>query len=188
MKTYKYGQKLPKKVEKKLDAYIERIKAIKWFKPSPDFKEEDARVLAEKVISSFGAAATVEFRGLKSPEDWDAARGAALDAARGAALDAARDAALDAAWDAALDAARDAALDAARDAARGAAWNAAWDAALDAARDAARGARDELANEIEIYKLKYPDGNFRNLISLYEMGLYPVGVVDGKFIIYVPKQ
>lgn len=34
MTTYKYGQELPSEVESKLDAYIERIKAIKWFQPS----------------------------------------------------------------------------------------------------------------------------------------------------------
>ena len=32
----KYNQKLPAEVEEKLDAYIERIKAIKWFQPKAD--------------------------------------------------------------------------------------------------------------------------------------------------------
>ncbi len=81
-----------------------------------------------------------------------------------------------------------AARDAAWGAAWGAAWDAAWGAAWDAARDAARGAADVLALNIEEYKKKYPNGNFINLIPLYEAGLYPIGVVDGKFIVYAPEE
>lgn len=36
----KYGQELPIEVETKLDAYIERIKAINWFKPQNPKREE----------------------------------------------------------------------------------------------------------------------------------------------------
>ena len=81
----------------------------------------------------------------------------------------------DAAWGAAWGAARDAALDAA--------WGAAWDAA----RDAAWGAADIFALNIEGYKTKYPNGNFINLIPLWEAGLYPVWVIDWKFVVYVPQ-
>lgn len=35
---------------------------------------------------------------------------------------------------------------------------------------------------------KSKKGNFINLIPIYEAGLYPVGVVDGKFIVYVPPS
>ena len=80
----------------------------------------------------------------------------------------------------------DAAWDAARDAARDAAWDAARDAAWDAARDAAWGAQDLLVLNLDSYKEKYPQGNFINLIPIWELGLYPIGVIDGKFIIYIP--
>ena len=83
-------------------------------------------------------------------------------------------------WDAAWGSAWDAAWGSARDAAWGAAW--------DAARGAAWGAADVLALEINAYRKKYPKGNFVNLLPLWELGLYPVGVVKGKFIIYVPKK
>lgn len=56
-----------------------------------------------------------------------------------------------------------------------------------AARDAVRNAADELLLNLPEYKKKYPNGNFVLLIPLWEAGLYPVGVVDGKFIIYVPE-
>ena len=85
-----------------------------------------------------------------------------------------------AAWNAAWNAARDAAWDAAWNAARDAAWNATW--------DAVSGALDLLALNLEDYKKKYPKGNFINLIPFWEMGLYPVGIVNKKFIIYVSPR
>jgi len=96
MPTYKYNQKLPAKVEKNLDAYIERIKTIKWFKPGPDFSREKAESQIQVALEAFGVKASVEWRSLKTPQDWGAARGAAW----GAAWDAAWDAAGDAAWEA----------------------------------------------------------------------------------------
>ncbi len=192
--SHKYNQKLPTEVEAQLDQYIERIKAIKWFRPSKDLKKADVETHLNLVLETFGVKASVEYRKLKIASDWDAAWGAARDAAWGAARDAAwgaaRGAARDAARDAARGAARDAAWGAARDAARDAAWGAARDAAWGAARDAAWGAawgaNDLLVQDLEDYKKKYPKGSFINLIPLWEIGLYPIGIVDGKFVIYIP--
>ena len=170
--NYKYNQKLPKKVEKELDAYIERIKAIKWFKPSADLKKEDAEKQIDIALEAFGVKASFEWRSLKTEKDWDAAWDAAWGAARGAAWDAA----WDAAWGAARGAAWDAAWGAVRDAARGAAWDAAWDAAW--------GANEVLVKDIKEYKGKFA---FLSLIPLWEMGLYPIGVINGKFVIYLPE-
>ena len=161
---YKYNQKLPVEVEEQLDAYIKRIKAIKWLKPSLPLNKEKVEQDVKIALEGFGVKAKVEYRSLKTVGDWDAAR----DAAWGA---------WDAAWDAARDAARNAAWGAARDA-----WG-----ARDAARDAAWGATDLLAFNLKDYRVKYPNGNFILLIPLWEAGLYPCGVIDGKFIIYVPE-
>ncbi len=140
----KYNQKLPAKVEKQLDSYIKRIKAIKWFQPNKDLKREDIDKQINISLEAFGIKAGVEYRTLKTSKDWDAARDAAWDAAR------------DAAWD--------------------------------AARDAARGAADILALNLNDYKTKYPNGNFINLIPLWEAGLYPCGVINGKFVVYIPEE
>ena len=173
--NYKYKQELPEHVEKALDAYIERIKAIKWFSPSPNITKQEVDTKVNLALAAFGVSASIEYRRLSTQQDWDAAWYAAWDAAWYAARDAA--------WDAARGAARDAAWDAARDAARDAAWDAARDAAWDAARGAAWGACDQLALHTETYKKDTP---FLKLVDLWEMGLYPVGVVDGKFVVYVP--
>jgi len=130
----KYKQELPADVESQLDAYIERIKAIQWFKPSSDLKREAIDTTINLALKAFGVEASIEYRRLSIPNDWDAARGAA--------------------------------------------WG--------AARDAARGACDLLALNLDSYKEKYPTGNFIHLIPLWEAGLYPYGVVDGKFVVYVP--
>ena len=160
----KYNQELPAEIEAQLDSYIERIKAIKWFQPATTLKKEDIEKHVNITLKAFGVEAGIEYRQLKKPEDWDAAWGVARDVAR--------DVARGAAWDAARGVARDVA----RDVARGAAWDAAW------------GADDLLVSDLQGYKEKYPNGSFLNLIPLYEMGLWPIGVVDGKFIVAIPAS
>ena len=120
-----YKQELPTDAEAALDAYIDRIKKIRWFKPAADIKRENVDTAIKAAISAFGVEASIEYRNLKTPADWDAAR--------------------DAAW----------------------------------------GAADVLATFTPTYKGKTP---FVRLVDLYEMGLYPIGVVDGKFIVYVPPS
>lgn len=153
-----YKQKLPDDVQAKLDAYIERIKIIKWFQPDANLKKEDVETKVKIALNAFGIKGSIEYKQLKTSNDWDAARGAA----------------------------RDAAQDAAQDVAWGAARDVAWDAARDVARDVAWGAVDLLVENLDEYKKKYPNGNFINLIPLWEMGLYPIGLIDGKFVIYIP--
>ena len=176
------GKPIPKDVQKRVNDFIDSLQTIKWFQPDPKLDKKAVEKQAKLTLECFGVKAGIEYRHLKAPQDWGAAWDAAWGAAWGAAWDAARGAAWDAAWgaawDAARDAARDAAWDAAWDAARGAAWGAAW--------DAARGAAEILiADKI---KDKYPNGAFQQLFKLWEMGLYPVGVLEetGMFVIYIP--
>jgi len=202
--THKYGQELPKDIEDKLDAYIERIKNIKWFTISKDYSQAKATKQIKLALKCFVVKAEIEYKSLKTENDWDAAwdaaRGASWGAAGGAARGSAWVAAGGAAWGAAYDAARDAARGAARDAAYNAAWGAAWDAAYDAAGGASWGAARGAAwgaswgaaeinvSDLPEFNKKYPQGAFLQLIPLWEMGLYPCGVVDGKFICYVPTK
>src|SRR3990167_3588854 len=177
-------KQLPQEIQDKLDTYLTRIKAVKWFQHSADLKREEVEQKVNVVLEGFGVKAKITYSLLKTEKDWGAARGAAWDAAWGAAWDAAWGAARGAAWGAAWDAAWDAAWGGA---ARGAAWGAAWDAArMDAAWDAARGGAEIIASDLKDYSKKYPKGSFINLIPLYEMGLWPIGVVGGKFIVGVP--
>ncbi len=45
---------------------------------------------------------------------------------------------------------------------------------------------DLLALSSKDYEEKYPNGNFINILSVWEAGLYPIGMINGKFIVYVP--
>ena len=202
--THKYGQELPKDIEDKLDSYIERIKNIKWFTISESYSQAKATKQIKLALKCFGVEAKVEYRSLKTAKDWGAARGANLgadwgeawDAAMNAAMDAtfgaSRGAAMNAARGATFGASRGAAMNAARGAANGATFCAAWDATLGAARSAAkcaaRGAAEINASDLPKFNKKYPKGAFLQLIPLWEMGLYPCGVIDGKFICYVPTK
>ena len=143
----KYNQELPEAAEKDLNAYIDRLKNIKWFKPDPLLKKETVDTKVKAALSAFGVTASIEYKSLKTSSDYNTA------------------------WDAARGAARDAA------------WDAAWGAAWDAARDAAWGAADLLATHTQTYKLNTP---FLKLVDIWELGLYPVGVVNGVFIVYSP--
>ena len=121
-----FKQQLPKEVQERLDAYIERIKKINWFKPAANLNKAKIKSQVNLICKAFGVEASLEFKYLKTKEDWDAARAAA------------------------------------------------------------RAAADILVDNFKAYKEKYPKGNFINLIPLWELGLYPIGVVDGKFLIYIP--
>jgi hypothetical protein len=183
----KYNQQLPEAVEKDLDAYIERVKNVKWFEPDPSLTKDTVDTKVKSALSAFGITASIEYRSLKTEADyiaaWEAARdetwSAAWDKARSAAWSAARSAAWDAVWSAAWSAAWDAVWGAARSAAR----DAAWDAARSAVRDAVWGAADILASHTPTYKLDKP---FVKMFEIWELGMYPVGVVNGVFIVYSP--
>ena len=77
MGKYKYNQKLPKKVEKKLDDFLVRIKKIPWFSPSPDLKKSDIDKLVKVSLKAFGVKAGIEYRTLKTKDDWASARASA---------------------------------------------------------------------------------------------------------------
>ena len=159
-------KKLPQEVQDNLAKYLDRIKAIKWFQPAKEFDKKDAEQKVKFALDCFGVKAEIEWRKLEKVEDWNAA----WDATWGAAWGAAWGAVWGAAWGAAWDAARDAA----------------WDAARDAARDAVWGAAEIIVMDLKDFTSKYPNGAFINLIPLWELGLYPVGIIDKKFVIYIP--
>jgi hypothetical protein len=155
---------------------LDELKSIEWFKPKAQAKEKIVDLMQEhfKRLEPYkGTTYPVRF-----VDNWDAARDAARDAAWDAAWDAARAAARDAAWAAAWaaawDAARDAAWDAAWDAARAAAWAAARDAAWAAAWAAAWLVVADLI----------PNPNpFEPLFEVHKLGGWPIGVVNGEFVV-----
>ena len=72
---------------------------------------------------------------------------------------------------------------------RDSAWASAWDSAWDSARASARASVFELVKDLMKEK-GYDKNPFKELLKLWEMGLYPVGILkDKKFhIYYVPKK
>ena len=83
------------------------------------------------------------------------------------------------------DSARDSAWDSARDSAWASARASAWASAMDSAMDSV----EILLEDNKDFKKKYPNGAFKQLFKLWEMGLYPVGILKNKkFVVYVPKD
>ena len=67
------------------------------------------------------------------------------------------------------------------------AWASAWDSALcsarASARDSARASAFETVKDL-MKKKGYKKNPFAELLKLWEAGLYPCGIIDGKFVIY----
>jgi hypothetical protein len=45
-----------------------------------------------------------------------------------------------------------------------------------------------VASDLPAFTGKYPNSAFLLLIPLWELGLYPCGVINGKFVIYLPER
>ncbi len=157
---------LPKKVQKRVNDFIDNLKNVPWFNPSPDLKKKDVIKQAKFTLKCFGCEAEIEFRKLENDKDWDSA------------------------WESGWDSARDSARDSVRDSVRASGWASAKASAKDSAR-ASGWVSERAAVEVLILdkiKDKYPHGAFIQLFKLWEMGLYPVGILkeNKKFVIFVP--
>ena len=173
------GKPLPKKVQKRMDDFIESLKTYPWFKPSPNLKKEDVEKQVKFTLDCFGVKVEVEYRKLEKKEDWNSAR------------DSARDSAWASAWVSVWNSARDSARDSARESAWNSVWASArasvWASEWDSARASTRASAEILLEDNKEFKKIYPNGAFKQLLKLWKMGLYPVGVLKNKkFVIYVP--
>ena len=174
---------LPDDVQKRVWDFIENLSKISWFNPNQELKKIEVDKQAKFTLECFWIKAEIEYRKLEKKEDWDSARASA----RASAWDSARASAWDSAWDSA------------RDSACASAWASAWASALDSARASARdsawdSARDSACASAEVliewedveFNKKYPNGAFKQLFKLWEMGLYPLGFLENwNFVIYV---
>ena len=169
---------------------MKRIEKIDWFRLQKKIIKSKLQLKVNSILKAFKLdfKVEIEIKTLKTKSDWDSAR----DSAWASAWASARDSA----WDSARDSARASA----RDSARASAWDSAWASARDSARDSARAsardsARDSAwasarASAFEVIKdlMKkkgYKVNPFEKLLQLWEMGLYPCGVLKNKkFVIY----
>ena len=150
-----------------IEVLIAMLPGIRWLEPRPDDIEcQLAQLVADHCEALAHYSPSFETVPLKILNVGDG------DAARAAARDAAWNAARAAAWNAA----RDAAWAAARAAAWNAAWNAAWAAARAATRDAAH-----------LVGLPDAPNPWRPLIEMWALGVWPIGMVDGEFLVAVPR-
>lgn len=183
------GTLLQQDVQDRVNNFIENVANIKFFKPDQNLKKADVDKQAKFTLECFGIKAKIEYRKLEKEEDWVAAWYAACDAVWVTAWVTARVAARDAA----KHTIRDTAWVAVEDAAWGAVEDAAWDTVKDTVKDTARAAwttaratQEILLVENTTFTKKYPNGAYRQLFKLWEMGVYPVGISKetGTFIIY----
>src|SRR3990167_3818112 len=155
----------------KLCRYIE---SIKWFKPQKKLDKINLKLKINSIIKAFKLdfSCDLEFHKLESYSDWASAR------------DSARVSARDSAWASAWDSAWASAWDSARVSARVSARDSAWDSAWDSARDSAWASAFEVVKDLMKAK-GYEKNPFKELLAIWAMGLYPIGLLkDKKFHIY----
>lgn len=204
-----YNQKLP------LNNYVARIETINWLKPDKNLDKNRVEEIVKTICDAFGIEAELELRNsLEIAEPhcdsvWDSATMTAKTTINrivknivwGNIVYFVRDTVGNIAWEAIRRFIWNIVLKTIQDIVKKADWDSptidpllhyAQDTIqqifIDAANNAAWGAADLLAQNIPSYKEKYPNGNFIHLIDLWEMGLYPVGVIDGKFVVYIPQN
>ena len=162
---------LGEEIEKRVNAELERIKAIKYFKPERSLEEANSLVpKVEEIINNYMRA----LEPWKKGGTWYGAWYGAMSAARDVARDARRARAWDEVWSVAWNEAMDVAYNAARDMARAKAWDVAYNAAMYAAWDVTWTVISDLPG--------FENNPFNYVIQLYEMGLKPTNfrIVNGQ--------
>lgn len=181
------GKKLPKKINDKVNAFIDNLSKVRWLNPSPYLKREDVDKQINIVLECFWLEAGIEYRKLESKQDWGSAKRDVMDSVFNELYHSSRESVLCLInnsiysnnmlcikyylWS--------------RSSIRSLTWI-----------DSSISIRDFLNNLLEVliednkdFKEKYPNGAFKQLFRLWEMWLYPVWVLKEtwKFTVYVPK-
>ncbi len=178
------GKELPKKVQDRVNKFIDNLPKISWFNPKEDLKKSEVDKQINFTLKCFWIKAKIEYRKLESKKayDYDYDYDYAYDYAY--AYDSASAYAY--AYDSAYD------YDYAYDYAYASAYASAsaYAFAYDSAYTSARASREILLEDNKKFKKKYPNWAFKQLFKLWEMWLYPVWVLkeNKKFVIYAnPK-
>jgi len=203
---------LPKKIQKRVNDFIDNLPKIPWFKPREDLKKSEVEKQINLTLECFWVKAKIEYKKLATEQDWASARASAWDSAwdsawasaRASALDSNCASAWDSAWDSAWASARASAWASVRAYALASAWAFAWSSdcasawasawdsarasAWDSAWSSARASAEILVMDNKDFKNKFPKWAFIHLFKLWEMWLYPVWVLkeNKKFVVYVP--
>lgn len=212
------GNNLPQEVQDRVNNFIDNIPNVSWFKPNPDLKKSDVEKQINFTLKCFWVEASIEYKTLKTENDWVSAYNSswhpdwesAYNSAIAYAYNPTRASDYNYDWHSARDSDWDSAFSSTRGdvdrtmiyiynsakAASGSSYNDVWWKAHNPSRDSARNAlwdschtsTEILVADNEDFKKKYPDGAFKQLFKLWEMWLYPVGVLKdtGKFTVYVP--
>lgn len=211
---------LPKKVQKRMDNFIESLKTYKWFVTSPDLKKSDVEKQAKFTLECLGIKAKIEYRKLETKENWDIKEGGNCAFGNITTFEFARASNWVSAFDSTFDFAFDFASDLASNFSKNSNWsfaitsdskfaevsdfdlasdfdsdftrdftpNFTWSFTWDFAWDFALASTEILLADNKEFQKKYPSGASKQLLKLWEMGLYPAGVFEENknFVIYIP--
>jgi len=208
------GESIPRKTQTKINDFIKGLKDVPWFSPSAKLKKEEVEKQAKFTLECFGLEAEIEYRKLETKVDWASAIESGRQSNKDSYWVSAKDSDLYPEWASSKARARDLVRDlswnlasafalvrflttsSARDSASASYWDydpeydsaSNWTYHWDSVFDSDYTSTEILLEDNKEFKKQYPNGAFKQLFKLWEMGLYPVGVLQEskKFVIYVP--
>jgi len=175
---------LPKKIQKRVNDFIDNLPKIPWFKPREDLKKSEVEKQINLTLECFWVKAKIEYKKLATEQDWASAWASDCASDWASAWDSARASAWDSAWDSDCASAWDSNC--------ASAWDSDWASALASdwasAWASVRASAEILVMDNKDFKNKFPKWAFIHLFKLWEMWLYPVWVLkeNKKFVVYVP--
>jgi len=181
---------LPKKIQKRVNDFLEHLKEITWFIPSKDLKKSDVDKQAKFILKCFGIKAKIEYRKLETKKVWGSVYSSTWRSAYKSVWVLIWDLVCKLDWNVAWllvwDLVRiliwNLAKKSVRDLFKKSTYDLAW--------DAVRASMELLVIENKDFKEKYPNWAFTQLFKLWEMGLYPVWILkkNKKFVIYADPK
>jgi len=181
---------LPKKVQKRVNDFLEHLKEITWFRPKKDLKRSDVDKQTKLVLECFWIEAEVEYKKLETKEEWKLVYESTRDSDWDLVFDSVWDPTWDLVWDLAFNSIYNPDWALVWVSAKRSVWDLARITVWDLAWISARTATELLVIDNKDFKKKYPNWVFTQLFKLWEMGLYPVWILEenNKFVIYAnPK-
>ena len=176
------GKELPKKVQDRVNNFINNLSKINWFDPGENLKKSEVDKQAKFTMKCFWFEANIEYRKLETKEDRECAgtliKSTAWNSARITTSISSWDSAITSAWASAWGSTCVSA------------WNSSLGSYWDHGKVSGEACMEILLQDDKYFKEKYPNWAFRQLFKIWEMGLYPLWIIkeNNKFVIYADPK
>jgi len=174
----------PPAIRQKVINEVRRAETIQYFRYNPNLNWRTIKAKVKDILKEFNLpiSTPIEKRELRTANDWQSAYDASYTVSQSQAYAET--------WSRAFSEiqsrAHTEAQSRAQDRIRSATYTAVWSRARGATENIAKSAVWELASDLPDFRNR--TNPFKKMVDMFKMGLYPIGVVNGKFVIYyIPR-